>query len=54
MKDCFGRLLEMGTCNVHKWVTEVADFDTDASGYEILLEKTDRNKKQWKDAIHNI
>ena len=44
----------MATCNVHKWVTEVAEFDSDAPGLELLLDKNEKSKKKWKEAIHNI
>ncbi len=52
LKDCFGRLVEMGTANIHRWATHL--LPNNPSGANDDFEKNDDNKRKWKEAIVNI
>jgi hypothetical protein len=53
LKDCFGRLIEMGTANIHKWTVAYGDY-TIQKGLVPELEKNNDTRSNWKEAIHNI
>ena len=53
LKDCFGRLVEMGTANIHKWTIMYGDY-TITKGINPKLEKNGDTNDQWKEAINNI
>jgi len=52
LKDCFGRLIEMGTSNIHKWAKLYGNKSN--KGVVEIFEKNDSQVKEWKKVIEII
>ena len=54
LKDCFGRLIEMGTSNIHRWSQMYGNMENSNKGIDNMMDKNDKNQKDWKLVISHI
>ncbi len=53
LEDCFGRLIEMATANIHRWTVAYGD-NTIEKGLLPAFDKNNETRANWKEVVANI